>query len=306
MRPTCWRLTACMALLAGFATAQTPAPAAARPFTLNGRSWVDQQAFISAGLRCATRDVDDIERSELDQRAARLARAQRAPGSVIVPVYVHVISGGAGVANGDVPDAMIYNQIDVLNKAYGGQNGALPTPFIFQLMGITRINNTALSEMTPGSVAEAIAKTYLRKGDSRTLNIYTANPGGGLLGWSSFPWDYPKAPKMDGVVILHSSLPGGSAAPYNLGDTATHEVGHWLGMFHTFQGGCSIVNDQVADTPAERTAASGCPVGRNSCAQTGLDPITNFMDYSDDACMRTFSGGQSIRADVFSAFFRGL
>jgi hypothetical protein len=160
--------------------------------------------------------------------------------------------------------------------------------------------------MTPGSLAEYYAKNYLRQGDAKTLNIYSANPAGGLLGWASLPWEYASAPKMDGVVVLHSSLPGGSATPYNLGDTTTHEVGHWLGLWHTFEGGCSDVNDQVPDTPAERSAAFGCPVGRNTCSQPGFDPVTNFMDYTDDACMVTFSPVQSLRADILASYFRGL
>jgi hypothetical protein len=282
----------CIAASSSLVFAQTP-------FTISGRTFASQQAFLDAGLRCGTKDADPQTDELLQFILARSNAVPSATGGTI-SVYFHVINNGSGIQNGDIPDQMIADQIAVLNAAYAS------TGWSFRLISTDRTTNPTWYTMSPGTTAETDAKNALHKGTAQDLNLYTANLGDSLLGWSTFPWNYSSQPAMDGVVILFSSLPGGDAAPYNLGDTATHEIGHWMGLYHTFQGSC-IVGDRVDDTPFEASAAFGCPVGRDSCRnKPGQDPIFNFMDYTDDSCMNQFTPGQDARMDqMFSNFREG-
>jgi hypothetical protein len=298
------------ALVTGTAGAQRLDPgegALRRQLALEGRMndvvVLREDGTLGRATRCGVVEPSAAEKALVEQEIAPWLDLYEGgfleKAAVEIDVSFHVITSTSGAGN--VTDTQIANQIGVLNAAYAGLGVS------FNLASVERVANNTWYTMGHGSSAETQAKNALADDSRFFLNVYTANPGGGLLGWATFPWNRASQPTRDGVVLLHSSLPGGSAAPYNLGDTATHEVGHWLGLYHTFQGGCNGNGDLVSDTPAERSPAYGCPTGRDSCRnKAGLDPIRNFMDYTDDACMNQFTAVQSSRANSMISQYRSL
>jgi hypothetical protein len=255
-------------------------------------------AAAKGGPVLDTRGISQSEQQAIDARTASILQSKRVQGvapktgklaAASIPVYVHVMLSSSGA--GDVTASQITQQIAVLNKTYAGQESsqAANTGFSFYLAGTNRYYNSTWH--TDGQSTTYRSQT--RQGGKNALNIWLLDFG--YLGIATFPWDYASNPKIDGIRVQYSSLPGGSATNYNLGETATHEAGHWLGLYHTFQGGCTSTNDSVSDTPAQSSASSGCPTGRDSCSLSGLDPIHNYMDYSYDSCYNQFTPGQSTR-----------
>ncbi|KAH7098099.1 metalloprotease [Auriculariales sp. MPI-PUGE-AT-0066] len=277
----------------------------------------------SAGLvrKCSTTfTVDDVAARQADYereiRAQSSARAKISLFSTVVPVYFHVIIGEGGAGN--LTDEAVHSQIDVINKAYK------KTGVSFSLVEINRRQNASWYNIVEDTDKRQIEmKTALRKGGREAMNVYTISLGyddgtGGLLGYATLPQDYKAGPNGthfdDGVVILYASLPGGSAAPYNLGHTLTHEAGHWVGLYHTFEGGCSedAINggDQVFDTAAEGAPTFDCPPkGQepDSCKKLpGKDNVHNYLNYAIDSCMTEFTFGQAIRMQAMLRIYRHL
>jgi len=257
--------------------------------------FMGKEGHMHRGKRCAEEHISVDRKVAIAKQIQAIKKAQgidgvdRLAANDIAVQFNVVYKERRGVQTGNIPDSMIMDQMDVLNSAFAG------TGFTFSLAGITRHKNNQWYTGCYSSGAESKMKQLLAVDPATTMNVYTCSPTGGILGYARFPDSYPETSYMHGVVLLDESLPGGSAAPYNLGDTGTHEVGHYLGLYHTFQGGCNAPGDYVSDTPAEASAAYGCPTGRDTCSGGGSDPILNFMDYTDDSCMNQFSSGQTTR-----------
>jgi len=262
-------------------------------FEFNHMKFSDQKDFIHSGRRCGTPAPSDlqVDRVARELRAHRAAAAARIQSATVNIQFIHIVNGN----DGTISEQRRVDQINVLNNAYNPHN----IRFTYQPSSVTVADRADWFRMGHRSQAERAAKTDLHVDAEHNLNFYTAELQDGLLGWATFPFDLAGDPAMDGVVLLHSSLPGGSAAPYNLGATAIHEVGHWLGLFHTFEprGTCDPLDDNVADTVAHRDPDFGQPVPGvyTACDGQSLSPVKNYMNYTDDIWMDHFTPGQAER-----------
>jgi hypothetical protein len=308
---------AATALSVALVTVPAPGSAAAAAPAGDGADCLYAGRADAPAGRVARDDLQQVRRDPmatwLSRHRSEASTARSARGTVTVPVAFHVIRKDATAGGGDLSQAQVNAQIDVLSSAYQSSG------FRFALSSTTRTTESSWFNMVPGgsdhrrfdrgSGKEHKMKESLYRGGPGTLNIYTASLGKQVLGWTYFPSEFvggkARARYLDGVVVDYRSLPGGSLSPYNEGDTATHEIGHWLGLLHTFQNGCDAPGDFVDDTAYEASPAFGCPVGRDTCVgQPGADPISNFMDYAQDSCMSSFTPGQGERMRTAWAAYR--
>ena len=239
-------------------------------------------------------------------RNAALVKKQ-VPNPISVPTYFHVISSTAN--NGTITQDMATAQAATLNTAYNPYG----ISFTLQNVSFTVNDAWAIAEQPDMDAAKAA----LRAGSYSDLNIYFHTDfAGGNLGTCTLPSQLPpgSAPSVyvsDGCNVNANTMPNATMEGYNLGMTAVHETGHWLGLLHTFEGyACTGDGDFIDDTPFESVSTNGCPdkPAKDSCpSQTGVDPIHNYMDYSTDACYEAFTPGQVARiASMWTQFRAGM
>jgi Pregnancy-associated plasma protein-A len=297
------KLVSTLALAVAIYTAMTVGTASgARAVSASAQAWscsTDASVLARGG---AVREPDVVQvHTDLPASAQGEAGANF---SATVPVWFHVVTDGT---TGNMTRSQILTQIQVLNNTFGGGEGGADSGFTFELVGVTRTDNAKWFNSSIGG-AEHDMKRTLRRGDEGTLNIYSTTAGP-YLGWAYLPsiTDSPSQLYFDGVVVDWESWKGTStryAGRFDQGETGTHEVGHWLNLEHTFFGKCTEKGDFVADTPSEKTATSGCPVGKDTCPAPGDDPIHNYMDYSFDSCYTEFTPGQVQRMQDAWLFYR--
>lgn len=283
---------------------------------------------ISAQRNCAAEEVlaqqlldNPAMRQEVERIRLHTENFVQNPGAqeravVTIPVVVHVVYFNSAQ---NISDAEIASQIQVLNDDFRRLNAdAVNTPAAWQgiaadcevnfcmatqdpsgnsTTGIVRVQTTVNGFSTNDNVKFASSGGSNIWDRNKYLNLWVCNLSGGLLGYAQFPGGPAST---DGVVCDYAYFGTiGSAAPFNKGRTATHEVGHWLNCYHIWgdDGTSCSGTDQVADTPNQADENYGCPTFPAVSCSNGPngDMFMNYMDYTDDACMNVFTAGQKAR-----------
>lgn len=284
------------------------------------KAYFESAEWQASGGRCGTPAIEPLDvpaalaATDCSSSATHINQAYLDGKTYVIQVVMHVVSNSQGTGN--ITDDQVKSQIQILNEDYQALSNTHGAPgnnasieFVLARFdpqgnpttGIDRVTNDTYFE--EGDSGTSAMKTALHWDTSKYLNLYSNDlDGQGLLGYATFPWDRAKNTSnmsVDGVVLAYQSVGNNPAyTPYDLGASATHEIGHWLGLFHTFQSGCGTASapytsgDLLADTVREKTANYGCAVVVDGCNDNMNAPIENYMDYSQDACMTTFTNEQ--------------
>jgi Pregnancy-associated plasma protein-A len=261
------------------------------------------QAQLAAdpGLQQRMNQIENFIQEYINNPSARLL----ADSVIEIPVVFNVLYKTNAQ---NVSAAQLQSQIDVLNEDFAAINADYnSTPALFQPVrsGNTKIifvpdivvrKKTNKSQWSTNNAMKLSSQGGINATSPTTkLNIWVCNMGGGILGYAQFPGG---ASATDGVVLDDNATGrvGTAAAPYGLGRTATHEVGHWLNLRHIW-GDATCGNDFVNDTPVHNTSNGGCPSypHLSTCAGNPVEMTMNYMDYTYDACMYMFTIGQKNR-----------
>jgi len=274
--------------------------------TCGTSEYMDNMMKSNPNLRYRLRAVEDQTKENVKSSVARVQ------GEIVIPVVVHVVYLNQ---EQNISDAQIKSQIKSLNDDFQRKNADRDqTPAIFQSVAANTGIRFQLADRDPqGNPTSGITRKKTYKASFYTndndvkyaamggvdpwptdeyLNIWVCNLGLGILGYSQFPGGPAET---DGVVIGYKFFGtiGNLKAPFNLGRTTTHEVGHWLNLRHIWGDGPCGTDDHVHDTPAADAPNQGCSFGHSSCGSVNM--TQNFMDYTDDVCMNLFTQGQANR-----------
>ena len=272
--------------------------------------------------RCAAHEVLELQLQQDPKLAARMNAIEEVTamylknpenyfisnGQVFIPVVFNILYK---TASENISQAQVQSQVDVLNQDFSATNPDYnATPAYFQPVRSGDINvrfildlvvrkSTNKKSWTTNDAMKKSAQGGLDPTNPTTkLNIWVCNMGGGILGYAQFPGGNAAT---DGIVLDDRATgnTGTAAAPYGLGRTATHEIGHWLNLRHIW-GDATCGNDFVSDTPLHQTSNGGCPAfpKYGSCSATVPMMTMNYMDYTYDACMYMFSAGQNSRMNA--------
>ncbi len=299
---------------------------------------VSVPVFAQQVIPCATDELyayqvkQNPELKVTEQKANELMRqpiinfSKKANGVIYIPVVFHIIHNDS-LEN--LSQAQIMDQIRILNEDFrkkaGTAGGASTDPLAADMQiefrlaqyapngnksdGIIRVKSSLTNNA--GDQAKALSywdsNKYLNVWIVKTINSSQVAGGGTILGYAQFPWQQSTQPTTDGIMIRSDQIGVvGTGTVSQGGRTLTHEIGHWLGLLHTFQNGCvggtasdcAYMGDQVCDTPPVTAASFGCQEGKNSCNNDVPDlpdMIHNYMDYSDGTCLNMFTPGQKNR-----------